>query len=115
MKHDLFADHELAPGTMRAIRVENIAIVVIRDAEGSLSALRDICPHHGAALSQGVLQQKVIGDQVGSKDLSAELIVRCPRHGYEFDVGTGRCPADERQRVRVYAVDVENGRVVLER
>jgi 3-phenylpropionate/trans-cinnamate dioxygenase ferredoxin subunit len=115
MRHELFPADELAPGTMRAAALGSVAIVVIRDGDGRLSALRDICPHHLARLSRGKLQQKVVGETVGAKDLSSDYIVRCPRHGYEFDVATGLCPADARQRVRAYPVTTENGMIVVER
>jgi nitrite reductase/ring-hydroxylating ferredoxin subunit len=42
-------------------------------------------------------------------------ILRCPWHGYEFDLETGRAFWDrDDMRVRVYAVCVEAGQIVLE-
>jgi nitrite reductase (NADH) small subunit len=116
MRHELFPLDELPAGEMRSVMVGQVAIVVIHGTDGRLRALRDTCSHHGARLSRGLLQPLVVGDDVGDRQLSSKLVVRCPWHGFEFDVDTGRCPADpDRARVRAYAVTVEDGTVVLER
>ncbi|GAA1859395.1 hypothetical protein GCM10009836_44520 [Pseudonocardia ailaonensis] len=110
----MFPAAELAVGTMRGASVGKISVVVIRDGAGNLTALRDVCPHHYARLSDGRLEQMVVGDEVGEKELSDTYIVRCPRHGHEFDVATGLCPADASHRVRPFAVSIENDMVVVE-
>ncbi len=115
MRHELFPVGELRPGEMRAATVDRLAIVVIRTPDGSIRVLRDICPHHGAKLSRGTLERTVGGNAVGEYDLLEAYTLRCPWHGYEFDVVTGHCLADARQRVRAYEVTVENGIVVVER
>ena len=115
MKHVLFPVDELAPGSMRAVDVDGIAVVLVRDNKGGLYALRDVCPHRGARLSKGVLKRMVVADDVGDPELTDTLILRCPWHHQEFDISSGRCVADGRQRVRVYATRVEDGTIVLER
>jgi 3-phenylpropionate/trans-cinnamate dioxygenase ferredoxin subunit len=115
MKHRLFPIADLPPASMRAASLNGVNVVVVRKADGSLRALRDICPHLGARLSDGLLQQIIVGDAVGERRLGDELIVRCPWHGHEFDIATGRCSADPRQRVRVYDTTVEDGIVVVDR
>jgi nitrite reductase (NADH) small subunit len=115
VKHELFPLDELLPGHARAATIDNLAIVVVRTPEGNVHALRDICPHHGAQLSRGTLERTVGGDELGAYDLLDGYTLRCPWHGYEFDVATGRCLADERQRVRSYPVTVEDGVIIVER
>jgi nitrite reductase (NADH) small subunit len=115
VKHELFPLDELSPGQLRAATIDAVAIVVVRTPEGDVHALRDVCPHHGARLSRGMLERTVGGDELGVYDLLEGYTLRCPWHGYEFDVATGRCLADERQRVRSYSVTVEDGIVVVER
>jgi nitrite reductase (NADH) small subunit len=112
----LFPSAELGPGEVREATLDGIAVVVVRTAAGELRALRDICPHQGARLSKGRLEAAVDGPGVGVYELSDDrVILRCPWHGYEFDVETGRCLADEGSRVRTYPVTVEDGIVVVER
>jgi nitrite reductase/ring-hydroxylating ferredoxin subunit len=40
-------------------------------------------------------------------------ILRCSRHGWEFEIATGRALADPRVRARTYPVTVENGHVIV--
>jgi nitrite reductase/ring-hydroxylating ferredoxin subunit len=115
-KHALFPSAEFGPGEVREATLDGIAVVVVRTAAGELRALRDICPHQGARLSKGRLEAAVDGPRVGVYELSADrVILRCPWHGYEFDVETGRCLADAGSRVRTYPVTVEDGVIVVER
>jgi nitrite reductase (NADH) small subunit len=116
MKYELFAADELPPGEMRAAKLGGVAIVVLRLPDGTFRALRDRCPHAGAQLSHGLLQRMVDGDDVGERWLSERMILRCPWHGFEFDVDDGRCPADPvGNRVATYPVTVEGDTVVVER
>jgi nitrite reductase (NADH) small subunit len=72
--------------------------VVVRAPEGDVHALRDCCSHHGALLSPGRLAPIVDGDDVGRYRFTDRYMLCCPWHGFEFDVGTGHCVADESQR-----------------
>jgi nitrite reductase/ring-hydroxylating ferredoxin subunit len=116
VRYDLFAADDLAPGELRAVQLDNLAIVVVRLLSGRFEAMRDTCPHRGARLSRGTLQRMVVGDEVGAYRLSDQLVIRCPWHGHEIDTETGRCVAPGGAiRVRTYEIAVENGRVTLER
>ena len=115
-KHVLFPQSEIGPGEVREATIDGIAIVVVRTSAGELRALRDTCPHQGARLSKGSLEAAVDAEDVGRYELSEDrMVLRCPWHGYEFDVVNGRCLADAGSRVRTYAVSVEDGAVVVER
>ncbi|MCX7900458.1 MAG: aromatic ring-hydroxylating dioxygenase subunit alpha, partial [Methylocystis sp.] len=57
-----------------AIKVAGERVVLFRNREGEARALIDQCPHRGAALSLGRVQDGVI---------------ECPFHGWRFD-GDGR-------------------------
>jgi nitrite reductase/ring-hydroxylating ferredoxin subunit len=116
MRHELFGVDELQPGEMRSVMVDRVAVVVVRTADGSFRALRDRCPHQGVKLSLGKLEPIVVGDDVDRYEVTEDLLVRCPWHGYEFAVDSGRCLADpDHSRVRAYKVEVEGDTVVLER
>lgn len=116
MKHVLFAADTLAPGELRAVSVEGVRVVVVRKYDGDYRALRDTCSHLGAPLSRGKLMNAVEGDEVGELRLSSRVELKCPWHGFQFDVDDGRCKGDpSHERVRVYPVTIEDGMVVLER
>ncbi len=75
--------------------------VAVYHIGGELFALGDVCPHAGAALSEG---EVLVGD----------ALVSCPRHGSRFDIRSGarmRGPADD--PIPVYPVVVEAGRAYL--
>lgn len=116
MIHELFGVDELQPGQMRSIRVDGIAILVIRTPAGDYRALRDVCPHLGVALSRGTTQYVVNGDDVGDYRWGDVYVARCSWHAYEFDVENGRCVSDSRWRVKTYPITVaDDGRLMLER
>jgi len=107
---------DLAPGEMRAFQVGRARIVLCRSGD-SFAALRDICAHHGAALSGGRLGGTNIpcGDVGHYQFGRAGEVIRCPRHGYEFDIWTGRSLHDpERARVKSYPVIEEGDSVFVE-
>jgi 3-phenylpropionate/trans-cinnamate dioxygenase ferredoxin subunit len=116
LRHELFPVDELRPGEVRAAEVDGLSVVVLRTPDGGFRALRGVCPHLGAPLADGALEALVTGDGVGDYELADTVVLRCPWHGFEFDVDSGRCIADPAGfRVRAYRVDVEHGRLVLER
>ncbi|MBD0316264.1 MAG: Rieske 2Fe-2S domain-containing protein [Nitrospiraceae bacterium] len=67
--------HTLGRGTMKALMMLGLPIVLCRDRTGGLAAMRDICPHRGMPLSFG----RFDGDRV-----------HCSYHGWQFDTN-GRC------------------------
>lgn len=86
---------ELAPGALVAAMVRGVRLVVGRAASG-LFALDGICPHAGAILADGLIDD--------------DLII-CPLHAFAFDVNTGRCLDDETCSVRRYPVRDRAGAV----
>ena len=62
------------PGAL-AVVVEGIPVAVVRDSEGGVHALRDVCSHADVALSEG----EVDG-----------CTLECWLHGSRFDVRDGR-------------------------
>src|SRR6201999_1087506 len=81
-------------------------------------ALRNICPHQYGPVCRGYTMLKIVTrpDDVGTMDVDDDtLVLTCPWHGWEFDVRTGRAAwADVPARLRTFAVQVENGRVLID-
>ena len=110
------AAEELPPGQMIATRLGQLPVVVVRDADGTLHALHDRCLHQGARLSDGRLLRATHGERPGEYvEAQGQLVLKCPWHGYEYDVRTGCTLFDERLRVRRLAVREERGVIVVER
>lgn len=107
---------DIEPGEVRPVTVDGLRVAVARGLDGSVHALADRCAHAGARLSSGRLLQKVVGDDVDEYRLTDELVLRCPWHGYEYELSSGRCIADPANvGVRAYTLVVEGGTVWLER
>jgi 3-phenylpropionate/trans-cinnamate dioxygenase ferredoxin subunit len=63
-----------APGAL-AVTADGIPVAIVRDEEGGIHAVRDICSHADVALSEG----EVDG-----------CTLECWLHGSRFDLRTGR-------------------------
>ncbi len=83
----------LATGTMVAALVSGVRLVVGRASSG-LFALDGLCPHAGAVLADGLIDD--------------DLVI-CPVHAFAFEVETGRCVEDETCSVRRYPVRERDG------
>ena len=83
---------------------------------GAFFALRNVCPHQGGPLCQGVLSGFVVPGAPGEYQyLRRGEILRCPWHGWEFDIRTGQSYFDpDRTRVRAYPVELVPGPYVAE-
>lgn len=71
------ASSELAPGRTLRVRLLGEDLVLFRDRAGRAGILGERCPHRGASLAYGIVDEKGL---------------RCPYHGWKFDVA-GRCLA----------------------
>ncbi|MFN0154440.1 MAG: Rieske (2Fe-2S) protein [Gaiella sp.] len=93
-------------------RVRGREIGVLLDPEGRPRGLRNRCPHSGAPLCLGRVSRRVEGSP-GRYLLGERTIVRCPWHGWEYDLEDGSCPDDPSMRAAVYETRVEDGRVLV--
>jgi nitrite reductase/ring-hydroxylating ferredoxin subunit len=82
-------------------------------SSGELCAIRNRCPHQGVQLCLGTVRFRERSDLPGTYDISDQAVIRCPQHGWEFDVRTGLSPDDPQLRVAVYEARAEDGRVLL--
>ena len=113
---DIGSAADYADRTAYRVEAAGRTIVVVRNGN-TFYALRDECPHQGAPLSAGrvagTVLQSGIGEPVGYG--RADKILRCPWHGWEFDLETGRSLVDpHRACVRAYPVRFEGGRVIVQ-
>lgn len=105
---------ELPPGARKFLTVEGRPIAVF-NVGGEFFGLLNRCPHQGAALCEGPLIGLAEATQPGEITYTRRgEILRCPWHGWEFDIRTGQSYCDPRKfRVPAYAVDVEPGAAVV--
>ena len=106
---------EIPPGGRRIVTLEGRSIGVF-NIGGEFFALRNVCPHQGGPLCQGVLSGFVVPGTPGEyRYLRRGEILRCPWHGWEFDIRTGQSYLDPaRTRVHTYPVELVAGPYVAE-
>ena len=80
----------------------------IFNVRGEFFALRNRCPHQGGPLCLGPLEGLIQSTGPGDYSVSRTgEVLRCPWHGWEFDIRTGQSWFDPaRVRVRRYEVSV---------
>ena len=113
---DVGAVAAFADGEVRRVEVEGRGLAIVRQGD-AWYALRDVCPHQGARLSDGRVGGTALARHPGDEIVlgRAGEILSCPWHGWEYDVRTGRSLCEpEKVRVRTYSVHVEDGRVLVE-
>jgi nitrite reductase/ring-hydroxylating ferredoxin subunit len=104
---------QLEPGGMAPARIGMLPIVVVRTLDGELHGFVDRCLHQGARLSGGRLLPHTEGDAVGEyRMLDAREVLKCPWHGYEYDVRTGCAVFDRRRALERIDVRVDAGQIV---
>ena len=89
---------DVTDGEGYAVEVEGRRLALF-GVEGEVVCVDERCPHAGGRLSRGQL---------------CDSVVRCPRHGWRFDVVDGRCLSDPRYDLRRYPVVVEEGAVFVD-
>lgn len=105
---------DIPEGGRKLVTVRGREIVVF-NVKGEYFALLNRCPHEGASLACGVLVGLVQSPEPGEFAFSrpGELL-RCPWHGWEYDVRTGQsyCDPDD-IKVKRYAVAVQPGERIV--
>ena len=107
-RHVICRLSELPPGERRIVEIDRRSIGIF-NVGGDLFAVRNRCPHRGAPLCRGVLADLVTGSEPYRYEIAREgQILRCPWHGWEFDLATGQSVFNpHRVRVKRYEVAVE--------
>jgi len=114
-KHVIAAVRDLPPGSRKLVDIGGRPIAVF-NINGELFGLLNRCPHQGGNLGEGQLTGLVESSEPGTYRYSRQgEILRCPWHGWEFDVRTGQSWCDPgRIRTKSYDVAVEPGRRLVE-
>jgi nitrite reductase/ring-hydroxylating ferredoxin subunit len=101
---------EIAPGTSRLVTVKGREIGLF-NLDGAFFALSNRCPHAGGPLCQGKIVALVQSERPGHYRLTRhQQFLRCPWHGWEFDIRTGQSWCDpDSVRARQFAVAVAPG------
>lgn len=111
-KHVVGFVRDLPPGKRIIVTLKGRSIGVF-NVNGTYYALRNACPHQGAPLCVG----SVVGMTFPSLPSHPDEylygregeIVRCPWHGWEFDITNGKSIFNpHKYRVKTYEVTIED-------
>jgi len=113
-KHVVGLAEDLKPGERLTVEVRKRPIVIF-NLDGEFFALLNRCPHQSAQLSAGIISGIWEADAPGDVHCSRfGEFLRCPWHGWEFDIRTGQSWCDpEKFAIKQYPVEVEHGRELM--
>jgi nitrite reductase (NADH) small subunit len=114
VEHRVGAVEDFRPDGLRMVEVEGRSVGILT-VGGRLFAIRDRCPHRGAPMCQGTVSGTFVASDPHEYVYGMhDSVIRCPWHGWEFDLETGRSLLEpDRVGLRVYHVTVDDGDVVL--
>lgn len=87
---------ELKPGCRKFVEIDGVEIAVL-NLDGTYYAVKNSCPHMEGPVGRGITSRE-----------AAEPRIRCPFHGWTFDLETGDALFGLK-RLRTYEVTVEDG------
>jgi 3-phenylpropionate/trans-cinnamate dioxygenase ferredoxin subunit len=103
---------DVPPGSRKLVEYRGSKIGIYNVA-GTYRAVRNHCPHMGAPLCLGRWGGTLAPSRPHAYVYSDRVVVQCPWHQWEFDLGTGECLTDARARIKTYKVDVVDGDIVV--
>lgn len=104
---------EIRPGECRLVEVKQRSIGLF-NVNGTIVAVLNVCPHELAPVCRGRVGGTTLPSPPGEYRWGRDgEILACPWHGWEFDLLTGRALADERVRLRLYPVSIEDDTVYI--
>ena len=114
-RHVVATVDQIPPGERMLVTI-GVREIGVFNVAGEYFAVGNRCPHNGASLCKGRIVGLVEASEPGSYQLRRRgELVRCPWHGWEFDLRTGKswCEPD-RTKVRRYETKVEPGEALGE-
>jgi nitrite reductase/ring-hydroxylating ferredoxin subunit len=114
-KHVVAAADDIPPGSRKLVTVKGRPVVVFNVA-GEYFGLLNRCPHQGGNLCEGKLTGLLEAAEPGQYRYSRQgEILRCPWHGWEFDVRTGQSSCEpDKIKARKFDVSLTEGRSIVE-
>jgi nitrite reductase (NADH) small subunit len=106
--HIICKASELPAGDRKIVELEGRSIGIF-NIDNSYYAMKNVCPHYKAPLCKGEVTGMPLPSEPGTFIWAREgEIVRCPWHGWEFDITTGKSIYNPHKwMVKTYEVTVE--------
>ncbi len=106
---------DIRPGGRKVVEIGGRRVGVF-NVGGEYFAILDRCPHQGGSLCSGRQTGLVTSSRPGEYEVTRPgEIIRCPWHGWEFDIRTGQSWCDPaRLKAKRYAAHREPGAALAE-
>lgn len=103
---------EQADRLIREVDGQEIAVFRV---DGEFYALANFCPHQAGPLCEGPVTSTTEFDPEDPAWVAedTEHVVRCPWHGWQFDITTGESLQSDRYRTPNYHVEIEDGDIFV--
>lgn len=113
-KYRVCSVQEIPVGGRKIVRVKQMELGIF-NVGGQWHAWRNVCPHAAAPVCEGIVCGTRLPSLVYEYEYGRDReIVRCPWHGWEFDLLTGKHLAEESGvKLRGYDVQVEGDDVYV--
>lgn len=109
-KQPVASEPELPEGSSKLVTVDGKEVALIH-AEGALYAIGNRCPHRSGPLVRGKVEH--VPENPADPSSKTTLAVRCPIHGWLFELSTGRCLTRPSASVPTYPVECDNGQICI--
>lgn len=105
---------ELKPGQRKLVAVDGVEIAMV-NMDGQLFAFRNRCPHQGVEMIYGSVSGAMLPSDPGEFIYGCDnQIIRCPLHGWEFDMRTGKSLFNpDKVSIGSYVIKEVEGSIVL--
>jgi 3-phenylpropionate/trans-cinnamate dioxygenase ferredoxin subunit len=105
---------EIPPGGRKIVKVQGREVGIF-NVEGRFYALKNVCRHQGARVCLGKVSGTTLPSRVYEYRYGRDgQILRCPWHGWEYDITSGRSLFDEDVKVVTYGVTVADDAVYID-
>ncbi len=112
-RHAVCALDELPAGAVRVVQVAGREIGLF-NVEGRVYAVRNSCPHRAAPLCLGRLSGTTLPSEPYEYVYGRQgMVLRCPWHGWEFDLETGEPLVAHGLRATTYRVEIADGQIFI--
>jgi nitrite reductase (NADH) small subunit len=114
VRHHVGAVDDFDLDAFQVFELDGKPVGVVRTRRG-FYAVRNRCPHQGAAICSGTVNGTMVASEPHSYAFSDEvLVVACPWHRWEFELATGASfGAATNKRLVTYPVEVESDEVYV--
>jgi len=106
--------NELGDGDKRIVKVKDMELGLFR-IEGEYYAWRNVCPHAAAPVCVGAIRGTRLPSAVYDYQYGMDnQVLRCPWHGWEFDLRTGHhLAAGSDAKLRGFPVEADESGVYV--